>query len=114
MCVCVQRSEDILWVSALSLHHTGPRDRTYVVRFGNKSLYPLSYLSGPIYANLIKQSFYARQTNPRLCWGDCCLNLVTYRHFTFCVLLAQMDFSGIYSIPRNENNNHNAECGQRD
>lgn len=74
----MQTSEDIL-----SFYHMGPRHRIYVVRLGIKHPDPLSYLSGPIYANLIIQSFYARH----------CLNLVIYRCLTFCVPLAEVDLS---------------------
>lgn len=41
------RSEHSLWASALSFHHVGSRDRTWVVTLGCKPLHLLSYLTGP-------------------------------------------------------------------
>lgn len=45
------RSEGNVQESVLFFHHMGPRYQTQVVRFGGKTLYPLSHFSSP-------QSFY--------------------------------------------------------
>lgn len=48
VCVCLSakvymwKSEDNLWELVLPFHLAGPRDGTYTVRRGSKSLYPIS------------------------------------------------------------------------
>lgn len=41
----VWRSEDNLWELDLSLHHVVPRDRTQVIRLGNKCLNLLNQIT---------------------------------------------------------------------
>lgn len=45
------RSEDNSWELVLSLNRES-RDQVQIARFGGRSLYPLSYFSGPTYKTL--------------------------------------------------------------
>lgn len=47
--VCMWRgSEDNLKKSGPSFYHEGLRNQTQVIRFGDKHIYPMNHLNGPI------------------------------------------------------------------
>lgn len=51
MCVCMphkRRSEGNFWESVFSLHRLGPGNQTQVIRPGDKHLYLLRHLAGPL------------------------------------------------------------------
>lgn len=54
MCMCMHayatvhmwRSEDSLWESVFSFHHTGPQNQTQAASPGSRHIYSLSHLPG--------------------------------------------------------------------